>query len=309
MDEEHRERWKRTVEGIRNNRSTHVRFDEVRRPDRINVQEIASALRGNHSVMDLDLSQCDVGDAEALALAAGLRDSAVERLHLGGNHIGHEGALALADALTRSCVRYLDLSENLIGDTGVSALAACLRDSSLKELDLDKVAFSHVGAVALLEGLRDSDVTSLGPSNLDHTGDGFEGIFLLLRGPPTDDELRLMETLQEIRAILSTNRARCLILQMEAKTAGSSLELTLRTLAGNVVAVLPWFPEERVQALPRAIWATMQSTGFKPPWRSFNASDLKIVLPNGAVLDRRAKALPLWQQAGFPASSEVPGSS
>ncbi|CAK0835979.1 unnamed protein product, partial [Prorocentrum cordatum] len=83
----------------------------------------------------LNLSENNVGDEGAAALAAALRAPgalpSLQELHLGRNRVGDEGAAALAAALRAPgalpSLQTLNLRFNRVGDEGAAALAAALR--------------------------------------------------------------------------------------------------------------------------------------------------------------------------------------
>src|SRR5262249_11026117 len=97
----------------------HVRFHEAEDY----IRDLA-ALPFLRTLRVLDLSQCAVGAADAVAIAESPYLDRLETLDLSGSHIGTEGARALAASSRLSNLTSLLLGGNEIGATGVEALAA-----------------------------------------------------------------------------------------------------------------------------------------------------------------------------------------
>lgn len=82
------------------------------------------------------------------------------------------------------------------------------------------------------------------------------------------------------------------LLQVSAQGA----ELTFRTMAGNLAAELSWASERSVQEMPMAVLEAIRRSGFEAPLKPLRASNLKFVLPNGAVLNTAPEAALLLEQ-------------
>jgi Ran GTPase-activating protein (RanGAP) involved in mRNA processing and transport len=125
---------------------------------------------------NLDLSNNNIGDEGAQAVAAVLRGSPVQQLGLGYNKIGAAGAKALADVLRGSPVQQLDLMDNKIGAAGAKALAAVLRGSPVQQLGLGYNKIGAAGVQALASGLKGSSVQHLDLSGNNIGDEGAKGL-------------------------------------------------------------------------------------------------------------------------------------
>ncbi|KAK7165692.1 hypothetical protein R3I93_005690 [Phoxinus phoxinus] len=96
---------------------------------------LASALRSNSLLRELDLTENIIGDKGLKLLSDGLKDPhcKLEKLELWGCNITDEGCAALTSALrSNSLLRELDLTENIIGDKGLTLLSDGLKDPHCK---------------------------------------------------------------------------------------------------------------------------------------------------------------------------------
>lgn len=84
------------------------------------------------------------------------------------------------------------------------------------------------------------------------------------------------------------------ILQVSCEELEQSLELTFRTLGGNVAAVVAWDDAKPVQELPRAVLEALEDAEAE----LLRVSNLRLVTPSGAVLDTSPGAPPLDEQLG-----------
>lgn len=255
------------------------------------AEALARALAGS-PLQELTLWGNPIQDAGAKALAAGLKGSRVVDLFLSGNEIGDEGAKALASSLRHSTLTWLTLSDNQLGNEGVTALAAGIQESPLESLDLSEndlitgdsvttlaaalkhsniewlhLRQTHVGdeaGQALLEGARDTAVTYM---NLDGSG--------------CSDQ-----TCKQIDEVLQANKARCFLLQMQVEQ-GDELDfvLTFRTAAGTLAGVLNWECFSSAYRLLDGVFAAIKTSGFQLPDRHLRAGNLRIVMPDGQLLD------------------------
>lgn len=238
--------------------------------------ELALALAGNHSVTRLLLHHQVIGDEGVRILAESLHGSSVVWLGLGFNKIGDDGAGVLAAALQGSAVTSLDLSSNNIGDEGAKALAAALQSSGISQLNLFQNLIGEKGARALLDGVRTSAVTALEL--------GFNRCSTTVR--------------EEILAAIAASKAPSLVLQVQVNHTQTDLKLTLRTVGGSIAAILQWDLHQPVQDLPAAAWTAIRSSGFRMP-ESVSCKNLRLVLPNGVLLDTVDEAPYLAQQLGL----------
>lgn len=271
------------------------------------VEALAGGLRGS-SVTMLGLSNTGLEDAGAKAVAAILKETSLQSLDLEANGIGAAGAHLLAEALKSSSVTSLSLYGNSIGDSGAGALAFALGKTSLELLNLGSNRIGAAGARALAAALKDSNVTGLGLLKNLIGARGGEALLWGLRESPVvelklshafDSDIR-EETLLRILETLEANKAaRTFILQMEVRKSENEVHVRFRTLAGTDAAVLQWSLEHPVQDLPKAVLSSMRSSGFQPPFKGLSVFNLRLVRPDGAILDVGKAAAPLAQQLGF----------
>eukprot|EP00457_Paulinella_chromatophora_P000280 gb/GEZN01000280.1/.p1 GENE.gb/GEZN01000280.1/~~gb/GEZN01000280.1/.p1 ORF type:complete len:1722 (-),score=262.54 gb/GEZN01000280.1/:13-5178(-) len=129
------------------------------------ANHIAAMLKVNTTLHLLDLSQCDLADAGATAVADGLSfNSSVRELSLVGNSIGAEGMVQIARSLkdNKDCkISKLDLSTNAIGGAGgkgVLALAEAFKlNKSLANINLlNNQNLTDESAGVLAEGLKEN---------------------------------------------------------------------------------------------------------------------------------------------------------
>lgn len=101
------------------------------------------------SLHDLDLSDCRLGDAGALALAASPAVAGLRRLNLGHNKITAAGAQALAASEHFRSLTELELRDNKVGDAGVEALAGSPNLQTVTRLGLAANGIGVKGARAI----------------------------------------------------------------------------------------------------------------------------------------------------------------
>ncbi|XP_077101927.1 NACHT, LRR and PYD domains-containing protein 12-like isoform X3 [Siphateles boraxobius] len=120
---------------------------------------LASALRSNSHLRELDLSWNKIGDGGLTLLSVGLKDPhcKLEKLRLDNCNITDEGCAALASALrSNSHLRELNLSGNKLQDSGVNLLSGGLKDPncSLEKLMLSDCNLTREVCAALTSALR-----------------------------------------------------------------------------------------------------------------------------------------------------------
>ncbi|XP_048051933.1 NACHT, LRR and PYD domains-containing protein 12-like isoform X5 [Megalobrama amblycephala] len=120
---------------------------------------LASALRSNSHLRELDLTVNKIGDEGLMLLSDGLMDPncKLEKLMLSQCNITAEGCAALVSALrSNSHLRELDLSMNKIGDEGLMLLSDGLKDlhCKLEKLELGCCEITAEGCAALASALR-----------------------------------------------------------------------------------------------------------------------------------------------------------
>lgn len=267
------------------------------------VEVLAAGLRGS-SVISLRLIDTGLGDAGVKAVASVIRESSVQCLGLSVNGIGARGARALAEGLRSSRVTTLDLSHNNVGDGGAITLALALRESPLQTLDLGVNTIGEEGARALAKSLKDSSLTSL---DLHGNYIGAKGMRALLDALRNSQVIEMEvsgqsfgEEWSKIRAVVQANKTGNFVLQVNVQQfVREEVELKFRTIAGSEAAVLRWSREASVQDLPEAVLASMRSSGFQLPCTGINAESLRLVRPDGAILDVGSTAASLAEQLGI----------
>ena len=113
-----------------------------------------SLVSTNHTLVDLNLSFCDIDSDGACLLASGLyTNDTLQDLHLGYNPIGDKGATAFAEVLwTNHILVELNLEECNIGSDGAYQLASALcTNDKLQSLHLDYNAIGIKGATTFAE--------------------------------------------------------------------------------------------------------------------------------------------------------------
>ena len=108
-----------------------------------NVLHLASVLRMNTRLKELDIQWCAIECSGSVHLAKALEDNAATQLQtlmLNGNSIGSEGATAFAGMLKRNqCLKTLKVSDDSVGVEGALELVESLEhNTTLKKLELSK---------------------------------------------------------------------------------------------------------------------------------------------------------------------------
>ncbi|XP_048051929.1 NACHT, LRR and PYD domains-containing protein 12-like isoform X2 [Megalobrama amblycephala] len=146
---------------------------------------LASALRSNSHLREINLSENKIRDEGVMLLSDGLKDPhcKLENLMLWGCNITAEVCDALTSALrSNSHLRELDLSENKIGDEGLTLLSDGLKDPhcKLENLWLSQCNITAEGCAALTSALRSN--SHLRELDLSGNKIGDEGLMLLSDG-------------------------------------------------------------------------------------------------------------------------------
>jgi len=116
----------------------------------LSVAAIRSMLAGRYwaNLRELTLWACELGDAEARALAKAA-PTQLRVLNLSMNSIGPRGIAALAASPILNRLEVLELSDSPIGDRGIESLLGALRSRNLRRLDLGDCGIGPEGAKAL----------------------------------------------------------------------------------------------------------------------------------------------------------------
>ena len=106
-----------------------------------NTVSLASVLSTNHTLVYLNLSQCDIDQDGACQLVSALcTNDTLQKLYLEHNPIGVKGAIAFAEMLPKNkSLKVLNLSDDSIGEGGTQKLIDSLtHNTTVKELYLPK---------------------------------------------------------------------------------------------------------------------------------------------------------------------------
>ena len=72
--------------------------------------------------------------------------------------------------------------------------------------------------------------------------------------------------------------------------------LTFRTLGGNIAASIKWNCTGAPTGLPEAVLCEIRCLGFECPFEPMRVSNLRLIKPDGALLDASPEAPPLGEQ-------------
>ena len=122
---------------------------------------LASALRCNTRITDLNLSYNTIGSEGAKAIADSLPSTSITRLNLSSNGIEDEGAQAIAQSLPSTSILSLELRNNAIRGGGAQAIAHSLPSTSIFLLDLSSNAIGSEGAKAIAHSLPSTNISLL----------------------------------------------------------------------------------------------------------------------------------------------------
>jgi Ran GTPase-activating protein (RanGAP) involved in mRNA processing and transport len=168
-----------------------------------------------HRIPDIDLWDCDVGDAGAQLIGRAMHrsDAQIQRLVLNMNGIGNPGVEYLAGGIT-SCgsLTSLDVGCNNIGFSGVAALSKALQNSNVEKLNLRANQLGVVGAKLLASVVN---VTRLRQLDVCYNGIGDDGARYLGEALETNT---FMEELSISSNDLTSRSARSLARTLECNT-------------------------------------------------------------------------------------------
>ena len=86
------------------------------------------------------------------------------------------------------------------------------------------------------------------------------------------------------------------ILQVSAEGSGPEVTLTFRTLGGNVAASINWNCADPPAGLPKAVLSEIRGSGFECPFEPLRVSNLRLLKPDGALVDVSPDAAALAEQ-------------
>jgi Ran GTPase-activating protein (RanGAP) involved in mRNA processing and transport len=122
---------------------------------------IANGLSMNSTLLEIDLSDCALGDGgvSILAQTLGYRNTTLQKLKLGSNSITSAGVGVLLDTMEQnSChITDLDLQNNYFGNEGANLLARSLGNNALPNLtrlSLHNCGIDDDGVIALMSALE-----------------------------------------------------------------------------------------------------------------------------------------------------------
>ena len=119
---------------------------------------LSEAMQNNTSLIRLDLTMNDIGDAGARGLGKGLKNTVLQTLFLADNNIADRGAQELGEGLKNNfSLQVLGLSSNVIDDVGAQGLSEGLKSNTvLQELYLDYNQIGDAGAQGLGEAIKNN---------------------------------------------------------------------------------------------------------------------------------------------------------
>ena len=100
-----------------------------------NTISLASVLRTNHTLVHLNLGQCDIDSDGACQLVSALcTNDTLQELGLSGNPVGVEGATALSEMLLKNkSLKELSIRDDSIGEEGTQKLIDSLTHNTTVE--------------------------------------------------------------------------------------------------------------------------------------------------------------------------------
>ena len=86
------------------------------------------------------------------------------------------------------------------------------------------------------------------------------------------------------------------ILQVSPDSSGPEVTLTFRTLGGNVAASINWNCADPPAGLPAAVLTGIRGSGFECPLEALRVGNLRLLKPDGTLVDVSPDAAPLAEQ-------------
>ena len=86
------------------------------------------------------------------------------------------------------------------------------------------------------------------------------------------------------------------LLQTTAEGGKPELTLTFRTLGGDVAASIKWNSTDPTTSLPETVLGGIRSSGFECPFEPLRISNLRLLKPDGSLVDVSPDATPLAEQ-------------
>ena len=86
------------------------------------------------------------------------------------------------------------------------------------------------------------------------------------------------------------------LLQISGEGSDPDLVLIFCTLAGTVAASINWNCAAPPAALPEAVLGGIRRSGFECPFEPLRVSNLRLLKPDGTVVDVSPEAAPLAEQ-------------
>jgi hypothetical protein len=216
----------KTIKEMYNPKNTQLTF----RKSEINYDKIKEIVYGliqtTTVTIDLILSDCNIGDMEAIAISDALViNRTLQKLTLRQNRISEIGANAIAKALKiNNILSSLILGQNNIGDRGATTIADGLRkNGTLKILILDANKISDIGAKAIAEALKTN--TTLTQLMLSDNNIGDDGAITIA------EALKTNITLTQL--ILGTNKINDIGAKAIAEAWNTNETLTQLILTNN----------------------------------------------------------------------------
>jgi Ran GTPase-activating protein (RanGAP) involved in mRNA processing and transport len=284
--------------------------------DEMGALALAGALKSAPELRSLCLTDNILGDTGVVALAVGLAGSRItslglrctgfglkgmkalafflesttdmQDLDLGGNEYLDDACIAvLANGLCGSKLSFLDISSCSFGARGTEFLASTLSGNrSLTDLQLSENKIGNQGAEHLAKVLRASSLTSLGVNHCQIDSKGFDCLAAGLIDTAIT-ELNIGSKLPAaLMAALEANKNRSFVLQMSTERRNEAETFWIfRTIAGNVVATLPYDEELTVDAVTDNVLRQLRASGSLAP----AACNLKLLRADGTLLNHHKK--------------------
>ena len=96
--------------------------------------------------------------------------------------------------------------------------------------------------------------------------------------------------------VLAQEWTKPFLLQLSAEGSDPDLVLIFRTLAGDVAASINWNCAAPPAALPEAVLGGIRRSGLECPFEPLRVSNLRLLKPDGALVDVGPDAAPLAEQ-------------